>query len=508
VAYNFISCSLDGPSLSRHDLRGWLPPQHLCWQVLKVVGELDLSGFLRGYRADGQGAAAYPPQVLLGLVLYCYCKGIRTSRRIEAACLDDVGCRILTGNQHIDHATVARFLRRHREGLKALFVQVLALCAQRGLVDLSAVAVDGSPMQAAAARSSNRSLRSLEAIVADGEAEIDHLTADMDGAAAADHGGRSTIAGSCPRRLSRLGDRLARARVARDKLYERALPSAGEIRIKVEAAERMVARAEQRLAEATASQQQRLADYARRTQQDQAAGRRRANGRPPVGVDAKTKVVRQQARLARAQAGLHRARNPRPVPSATARASLTDPASRLMLGKHGGYVQGYNVQIASARNQVLLAIELHDNPSDTTALIPVIRRAQHNCSAAGLTDAVAAWLADSGYASAANFAALADLPLLVSIIKEYDQTRATTPPGHNLPAGHRDMAARLASADGRQLYARRGALVEPGFAQLFQKFGRRVHRRGTASVDAEIKLLGAVHNLNKIFRHDTRQKTS
>ncbi len=70
------------------------------------------------------------------------------------------------------------------------------------------------------------------------------------------------------------------------------------------------------------------------------------------------------------------------------------------------------------------------------------------------------------------------------------------------------MAARLASAEGRQLYARRGAIVEPGFAQLFQRFGRRVHQRGTAAVDTEIKLLGAVHNLNKIFRHDARQTTS
>jgi transposase len=507
VAYNFISVSPDSPSPLRHDLREWLPPQHLCWQVLKVVDELDLSRFLRGYRADGQGAAAYPPQVLLGLVLYCYCKGIRTSRRIEAACLDDVGCRIITGNQHIDHATVARFLRRHREGLKALFVQVLALCAKRGMVDLSAVAVDGSPIQAAAARSSNRSLRSLDAIIASSEAELDRLTADTDEPAAT-HDGRSTVAEGCLRRLSRLGDLLARARTARDRLYERALPSAGEIRIKVEAAQRMVARAEQRLAEVMASQQQRLADYVHRTQQDQAAGRRRANGRPPVRIEDKTVVVRQQARLARAQEALHRARNPRPVPSARAGASLTDPASRLMLGKHGGYVQGYNMQIACARNQVLLAIELHDNPSDTTALIPVIRRAQYNCAAAGLGGDVAVWLADSGYASAANFEALADLPLLVSITNEYHQTQPTTPPRDNVPAGHREMAARLASADGRRLYRRRGALVEPGFAQLFQRYGRRMHRRGTASVDTEIKLLGAVHNLNKIFRHDTRPTSS
>ena len=85
-------------------------------------------------------------------------------------------------------------------------------------------------------------------------------------------------------------------------------------------------------------------------------------------------------------------RHPQPIPSPKARASLTDSQSRLMLGKRGGYVQGYNVQIASARNQFLLAIELQDNPSDMTALVPVVRRTQLNCADAGLTDQVGAWL--------------------------------------------------------------------------------------------------------------------
>ena len=165
----------------------------------------------------------------------------------------------------------------------------------------------------------------MENVIADGEAKLDRLVEDPD-ETAADGRRRLTAAGSCLRRLSRLSERVARARVARDKLFERSLPSAGEIRIKVEAAQRMVTKAEARLAEVT--------------------------------------------------------------------------------------------------------------------------------------------------------------------------------------AGHREMAARLASVEGRQLYARRGALVEPGFAQLFQRFGRRVHQRGTAAVDTEIKLLGAVHNLNKIFRHDARQRTA
>src|SRR6202035_738989 len=127
--------------------------------------------------------------------------------------------------------------------------------------------------------------------------------------------------------------------------------------------------------------------------ENRAAGLRGANGRPPVPLDAKTVVVRQRERLVRTLAWLEQARDPRPRPSASARASLSDPDSRLMLNKQGGYLQGYNVQIACARNQLLLAIELQDNPSDMTALVPMVRRAQHNCAAAGITDEVQAWLA-------------------------------------------------------------------------------------------------------------------
>ena len=123
-----------------------------------------------------------------------------------------------------------------------------------------------------------------------------------------------------------------------------------------------------------------------------------------------------------------------------------------------------------------------------------------------LTDQVQAWLADSGYASIANFAALADLPLFVSITQEYRQTHSSEPPEDTIiPAGQRDMETRLATPAGRELYARRSALVEPGFAQLFQRFERRLHYRGASSVDAEIKLLGAVDSLNKLFRHDTKR---
>jgi hypothetical protein len=236
---------------------------------------------------------------MLALVIYCYSKGIRSSRKIEGACRDDIGARIITANQQVDHATIARFHRRHRQPLQWLFVQVLDLCGKRGLVDPTVIAVDGSPMQANAARSSNRSLPYLEAIIAEGEAELAEMIASTQSTAL------DAYLSWLPRsqgetdlvRLSRIGDRLVRARIAIDKLYARALPSEGEIRLKVEAAQRRVARAQQRLNTVTAAHLTKLDAYHRRDQQDRCTGRRRAQGRPPVALDAKTVVVRQRARL-------------------------------------------------------------------------------------------------------------------------------------------------------------------------------------------------------------------
>ena len=89
------------------DLREWLPPGHLAWAVRQAVAQMDLTPFLSWYRADGQGKRAYHPQLMVALVMYCYCKGIRSSRAVELATWDDVGARVICGNLHPDHATVA-----------------------------------------------------------------------------------------------------------------------------------------------------------------------------------------------------------------------------------------------------------------------------------------------------------------------------------------------------------------------------------------------------------------
>ena len=116
------------------DVRSWLPPDHLAWQVTGVTGQLDLSGFAAAYRADGQGQAPYDPAMMVALLFYCYFKGIRSSRKISAACIDDLGCRVICGGAAPSHRAVAEFIRRHRGEVKRLFVQVLSLLAAEGAV--------------------------------------------------------------------------------------------------------------------------------------------------------------------------------------------------------------------------------------------------------------------------------------------------------------------------------------------------------------------------------------
>ena len=131
------------PSLS-----DWLPLDHLAWFIVDVVAELDLSGFYRSLRTDGRGGASYHPQVMLGVLLYAYCMGERSSRRIEQRLCDDVAFRVIAANQQPDHATLARFRRRHQDAIAGVFTQVVALCIAEGLVQAGVVAIDGTKIEA------------------------------------------------------------------------------------------------------------------------------------------------------------------------------------------------------------------------------------------------------------------------------------------------------------------------------------------------------------------------
>src|SRR5260370_6690277 len=171
MAVNVREADRDQLWLMPPSVADWLPEGHLAWFVLDTVKELDLSGFYASYRADGRGGATYDPEAMVAVLLYAYCTGERSSRRIERHLAEDVAYRALAANQHPDHATLARFRRRHQEAIAELFVQVLGLCAGAGLLDTGIVAIDGTKMEADASYFANRTRAQLvDEILAEAEA--------------------------------------------------------------------------------------------------------------------------------------------------------------------------------------------------------------------------------------------------------------------------------------------------------------------------------------------------
>ena len=220
---NFVTAERDQLFLLPPDARDWLPGRHLAWAVLEQAGQLDLEPFLGWYRADGQGRPAYHPRLMVALIMYCYCKGIRSSRAVEMATFDDLGARVICGNLHPDHATVHRFVTRHEEPVKGLLVQSLAACARQGLVSVDVVAGDGTKVKASASMAANATAGQLEIEIAELEAllaaEVDAWLAQARAADAAEDalfsdsdGGPG--AGGGPGTLARLTDKIVRRRQA------------------------------------------------------------------------------------------------------------------------------------------------------------------------------------------------------------------------------------------------------------------------------------------------------
>jgi transposase len=204
MAYNFLACDRDQAFLLPPDVRDWLPADHLAWFVLDVVDQLDLGPFLKAYRADGHGRAAYEPRMLLAVLLYGYCTGVRSSRQVEHRCQEDIAFRVLAGNSTPDHVTIARFRVRHEQALAGLLVASLKLRSAARMVRLGLIALDGTKIEANAATAANRTHAHLEAQVA----ELLARAAEADRAEDREHG--AARGGELPRALAGRAERLAR----------------------------------------------------------------------------------------------------------------------------------------------------------------------------------------------------------------------------------------------------------------------------------------------------------
>src|SRR6266498_2053298 len=212
MAYNFLRGDRDQPFLLPPDLRDWLPQGHLAWFVLDVVDQLDLAPFFRQHRDDGHGHPAYDPKLLLGILLYGYCLGVRSSRQLERRCQEDIAFRVLAANQTPDHVTIACFRLRHEQALAGFLVASLKLCAAAGMVKVGTVALDGTKLAGNAADKANRTLDRLDREVAEilrQAAETDQHEDRLFGDARGDE---------LPPALASKADRLARLRQAKAQL--------------------------------------------------------------------------------------------------------------------------------------------------------------------------------------------------------------------------------------------------------------------------------------------------
>lgn len=444
---NFIPCDRSQVYLMPPSLEEWLSKDHLAWFVLDAVAQMDLGPFYAKRRADGWGRAAYPPSMMVPLLLYAYCLGERSSRKIERLCETDVAFRIVAANHVPDHATIARFRRDHLKELEALFVQILRLCSEAGLVKLGKVSIDGTKMKASAALAANRTHEGVAKEIKKILAEAEAVDREEDGRYGKKRGDE------LPEDMRNQKTRIARLKECKERLEKEA---------------------EQRAAE-----QQKKIDE--RAAKEEATGKK-LRGRKP--------------------------NEPDPTPSSKAKANVTDPESRIMKTQKG-YVQGYNAQAAVTGDQIITAAEVTQQENDKRQLHPMLDKTEQNAAAAEVEQKVAAALADAGYWSESNAeAARPDGPeLLIATTKDHKQRKAAReapPPSGRIPQDlscRERMERKLLTKRGRELYKLRGRTVEPVFGQIKDARGcDRFLLRGLDGASLEWKLLCGTHNLLKLWR--------
>jgi transposase len=205
-------------------LGDWLPEGHLAYFVREVVEQLDLGAIYRSYDGSSGGQPPYHPTMMTGLLLYAYCVGLPSSRRIERATYEQVPFRVLSADQHPDHDTIAAFRQRHLGALAGLFVQALRLCQEAGLVKLGHVALDGTKVCANASKHKAMSYGRMEAAIEQLDDEVARLLelAEATDAAEDERFGKGQQDEPLPEALRHKQARLAKLREAKAALEQQA----------------------------------------------------------------------------------------------------------------------------------------------------------------------------------------------------------------------------------------------------------------------------------------------
>lgn len=445
---NFRPIDRDTGLLLPPSVDEWLPEKHLARFVVEVIDGLDLSTMSRSYR--GAGSASYHPKLLLGILVYGYATGVFSSRKLERATYDSVAFCFVAANDHPDHDTIATFRRRFLPQIEALFVRVLQLAREMGLLKLGTVALDGTKIHANASRHSALSYEHAGKIEAQLKAEVAALMAKAEAADQAD----SPDGMSIPDELARREDRR---------------------RLLAEARATIAARARERFVREQAEHEAKLA-----AREAKAA----ATGKTPTGRAPKPPVE---------------------TPQPGDQVNLTDDESRIMPLAGGGFEQCYNAQaVVAAGSLLVVATEVVQAPNDKQQLSPMLGKLAGLPAELGRPDTL---LADNGYFSAANVTACraAGIDPLIALGRErhyptLEERFAAPPPPPNDPTPVEAMAHRLRTPEGRALYAQRKHTPEPVFGIIKSALGfRQFLLRGLDAVRGEWSLVTMAWNLKRMF---------
>ena len=426
----------------------WLPERHLARFVVEVIASLDLRAMTGSDR--GSGEASYHPSLLLGLLVYGYATGVFSSRKLERATYDSVAFRFIAANDHPDHDTIAAFRRRFLKQIEKLFVKVLLLAREMGVLKMGTVALDGTKIHANASRHSALSYEHAGKIEAQLKAEVADLMAKAEAADQADVPEGMSI----PEELARREERLAKLAEARATI---------------------AARAKERHAREQAEYEAKLAARKAKT----AATGKKPGGKPPAP--------------------------PVEGPLPTDQVHLTDADSRIMPVAGGGFEQCYNAQaMVAAGSLLVVANDVVQAPNDKLQLRPMLGKVAALPEELGKAETL---LADTGYFSEANVqvCAAAGIEPLIAMGRQphhpsLAERFASAPPSPDNPTPVEVMAHRLKTPEGKKLYGLRKQTPEPVFGIIKSALGfRRFLLRGLDRVRGEWSLVTMAWNMKRMF---------
>jgi hypothetical protein len=445
--------------------------------------------------------------MMVALLLYAYARGIRSSRGIERACVEDVAYRVVTGNVAPDHSTIAEFRCRHEQPLAAVFSGVLGVCARAGLVSVGVVAIDGTKIAANASMDANRDFGQIAREILAEAAETDRREDELYGSERGDElpehlrtrEGRRKALREARERLDREraeaaeapGDDQAPATVELDPREFVTRPEGRRAWVR-EGRRALDAKRQREARPIAEDRSDRLFEACRRLEEEldfddashAAYEAWRARG---VAADGSRRMA----------PGMVKAHEPVLVPTGVI--NTTDHDSRVMRTRGQPPLQGYNAQLAVNDRQVIVAAEVTTDAPDFGHLEPIVRATQRELRAVDV-DEPAIVVADAGYWHRRQIEAVVSDGIQVLVPPDSGFRKAPRP---GWTGGLYDFMRRvLATPHGRTLYRQRQVTIEPVFGQL--KFNRQIsrfQRRGRSACRSEWRFIAATHNLLKLHHH-------